>query len=122
MTNIIANGGIDTGVQLLMEDDSQEEQVISQTTAKTIGEMMEKVTVSGTAGGLELINDDGSPKAAVKTGTAEYSAEGEDRTHGWITDVYKRQALYTGCTDRTVPHCFRSMDHCRYLQRTHGNT
>lgn len=92
MTNIIANGGIDTGVQLLMEDDSDEEQVISQTTAKTIGEMMEKVTVSGTAGGLELINDDGSPKAAVKTGTAEYSAEGEDKTHGWITG-------YTPCNE-----------------------
>lgn len=92
MTNIIANGGIDKGVHILMEEESSDEQVISRTTAETIGKMMEEVTISGTASGLELLNDDGSPKAALKTGTAEYAGEGTYNTHGWITG-------YTPCSE-----------------------
>ncbi len=92
MTNIIANGGIDTGVHISMEDEAGEEQVISHDTAETIGEMMEKTTLTGTAGGLELVGDDGSPKAAVKTGTAEYADDDSIGTHGWITG-------YTPCSE-----------------------
>lgn len=92
MTNIIAGGGIDTGVHILMDDETGEEQVISKDTATIIGEMMEKTTQSGTAEGLELVDDDGSPRAAVKTGTAEYADGDSVGTHGWITG-------YTPCKE-----------------------
>ncbi|MDO4544673.1 MAG: penicillin-binding transpeptidase domain-containing protein [Bacillota bacterium] len=85
MTNIIAAGGIDRGVHILMEDEVAEEQVISGNTAKTIGSMMEGTVKMGTARTLELTGQDDMPEAAVKTGTAEYVQDGEMATHGWIT-------------------------------------
>jgi len=85
MTNIIASGGIDTGVHILTEDEADEEQVISSSTAEIIGNMMEAVTVYGTAQTLDLIDDDGSAKAAVKTGTAQYGESGSGNTNAWIT-------------------------------------
>lgn len=92
MTNIIARRGIDTGVHLLMEEETGEERVISEETAVIIGEMMEKTVSEGTAAFLELTGEDGLPEAAVKTGTAEYAAGEEGGTHGWITG-------YTPCDD-----------------------
>ena len=75
MTNVIASGGIDKGVHILMEEESSDGQVLSSETADAVSSMMESVTESGTGKNLELIGEDGIPKAALKTGTAEYSDE-----------------------------------------------
>ncbi|MFQ7472612.1 MAG: peptidoglycan D,D-transpeptidase FtsI family protein [Anaerovoracaceae bacterium] len=85
MTNIIASGGIDKGVHILMEDESDEKQVISKNTADKIMDMMMSVTENGTASYLGLKDDEGNPKASVKTGTAEYGKKEEQKSHGWIT-------------------------------------
>lgn len=92
MTNIIASGGINTGAHILMDEEREDEQIISENTAEIIGNMMEKVTEHGTASILEMVNEDGTPKAAVKTGTAEYGAVEEGGSHGWITG-------YTPCSE-----------------------
>lgn len=92
MTNIIASGGVDRGVHLLMEDETDDEPVISKETARAIGEMMETVTETGTGSGLDLIDESGEPEAAIKTGTAEYGSEDSSGTHGWVTG-------YTPCDD-----------------------
>ena len=88
MTNIIASGGVDRGLHILMDDalkKNTEEQVISKATADTVGEMMADVTKMGTGKSLQLTTEDGSPKTAIKTGTAEYGEKDERKTHGWIT-------------------------------------
>lgn len=92
MTNVIASGGIDKGVHILMEEESSDGQVLSSETADAVSSMMESVTDSGTGKNLELIGEDGIPKAALKTGTAEYSDEDSSKTHGWITG-------YTPCEE-----------------------
>ncbi len=84
-TNIIANDGIDKGVHLLMEEKTGQRQVISQHTALTIRECMESVVTEGTAKSLGLIKADGTAKAAAKTGSAEYGAEGNRGVHAWIS-------------------------------------
>lgn len=84
MTNIIANGGIDKGVHILMDEEESQKQVISQKTAVEVGKMMKKVTEDGTGGIIEPALD-GSARASVKTGTAEYYSDGETKTHGWMT-------------------------------------
>lgn len=92
MTNIIASDGVDKGVHLLVEDEPGKDQAISQQTAQTVGKMMEKVTTIGTGSGLMLRSDDGTPKAALKTGTAEYTDSESGKTHAWITG-------YTPCSE-----------------------
>ncbi len=92
MTNIIASEGMDRGVHLLVEDEADDELVISKETARTIGEMMESVTETGTGAGLDLSNEGGGPEAAIKTGTAEYGSEDSVGTHGWVTG-------YTPCDE-----------------------
>lgn len=91
MTNIIASGGIEKGVHILMEDEPGNERVISADTAEAIGEMMKKTSVYGTAEALKLTDREGEAMAAVKTGTAEYSNEEVAGAHGWITG-------YTPCS------------------------
>jgi peptidoglycan glycosyltransferase/penicillin-binding protein 2 len=78
MTNIIATGGNDIGVKVLMEDSINAERVISQANAEIIKNMMIRTATEGTASLLEM-------DAAVKTGTAEYISDNETRTHAWIT-------------------------------------
>lgn len=92
MTNVIANGGNDPGIHLLMEEEKSQRQVISQQIASQIGDMMELVCEEGTAKNLGLMGTDGKPRAAVKTGTAEYGAKEDGKTHGWITG-------YTPCEE-----------------------
>lgn len=92
MTNVIANEGNDPGVHLLMEEEKAQNQVLSQQTASQIGDMMEMVCEKGTAKNLGLMGADGKPRAAVKTGTAEYGAKEDGKTHGWITG-------YTPCEE-----------------------
>lgn len=84
MTSIIANGGVDKGVHLLMDEEPEENRVISQSTAEDISKMMELVTREGTGGVIEP-DAGGKPRAAVKTGTAEYGSEEDNTSHGWIT-------------------------------------
>ena len=85
MTNIIASGGVDKGVHILMDDEIREKQVISKNTCDEIMNMMTAVTEKGTASYLQLKDSSGKPKAAVKTGTAEYGEKEDGKTHGWIT-------------------------------------
>ena len=85
MTAVIASGGIDHGVHLLMADEPEESRVISGSAAAEIQQMMEGVTIYGTAAVLGMIDENGEPEAAVKTGTAEYGSVENGGTHGWIT-------------------------------------
>lgn len=84
MTNVIAAGGVDKGVHILMHDEAKNDRIISQDTAEIIGDMMTLVTEEGT-GGIIGKGFDGKPEAAVKTGTAEYGAKEKNMTHGWMT-------------------------------------
>lgn len=84
MTNIIANGGVDRGVHLLMNEESTQQQVISESTAHALSEMMELTVKEGT-GNIIGMDEEGNPKAAAKTGTAEYGDEEAGGTHAWIT-------------------------------------
>lgn len=79
MTNILANGGIDKGTHILMDEKQEQQQVISSYTAETIKRMMESAAKYGTGSALELED------AAVKTGTAEYVGADGIHSHGWIT-------------------------------------
>ena len=63
MTGIIASGGIDRGVHMLMEEEAGNERVISGKTAGAIAAMMEKTTESGTGSGLDMTARDGSAEA-----------------------------------------------------------
>ena len=85
VTNIIANDGIDRGVHLLMEETSEEEQVISQNTAAALQKCMESVMTRGTAQSLGLTGPDGMPEAAAKTGTAEYDTGEREGIYAWIS-------------------------------------
>ena len=85
MTSVIANGGTDKGVKILMDGDAAEDQVISGNTAEEIAEMMAETVRSGTAATLYMTDDSGEPETAVKTGTAQYGNAGSYGTHAWIT-------------------------------------
>lgn len=92
MTNCIASGGINRDAHLLMSDEEENRQVISENTAEAIGRMMKAASLYGTASSLDLKTDTGDVKAAVKTGSAEYGISGENSSHGWITG-------YTPCDE-----------------------
>lgn len=85
MTAIIAAGGTDRGINLLMDDEVSEEKVISESTASVIADMMAETAVSGTAASLDMKDAEGDPETAVKTGTAQYGSAGSYGTHAWIT-------------------------------------
>ncbi|MDO5414911.1 MAG: penicillin-binding protein 2 [Bacillota bacterium] len=84
MTNIIANGGVDKGIHLLMDEEQDDRKVISSETADELREMMGLTVMQGT-GRILGIDDEGEPVAAVKTGTAQYGETGDETSHGWIT-------------------------------------
>ncbi len=84
MTNIIANEGVDKGVHLLMEEEQEEEKVLSAKTTGALWDMMELATLEGT-GNILGADDEGRTLVAVKTGTAQYGEAGSGKTHGWIT-------------------------------------
>ena len=85
VTSVIANGGTDKGVSVLMDDEQDNERVISEDSAKTISGMMSAVTEYGTAASLDMKDSSGSPETAVKTGTAQYGSADSYGTHAWIT-------------------------------------
>lgn len=92
MTSVIANGGTDKGVKILMDGDDAQDQVVSGNTAEEIAEMMAETVRSGTAATLDMTDDSGEPETAVKTGTAQYGSAGSYGTHAWITG-------FTPCKD-----------------------
>ena len=85
MTNIIACCGEDKGVHLLMDDNNENEKTISYDTAERIRKMMGLVVTEGTASSLMLYDAGENPKAAAKTGTAEFMNGSDMQTHSWIT-------------------------------------
>lgn len=80
MTNIIASGGQDLGVHILMEEEEKGSQVLSLQAAEKVRQMMEKTMTEGT--GKELAAD---VSMAAKTGSAEAEAGGREVVHGWMT-------------------------------------
>lgn len=87
MTNIIANGGVDSGVHILLEDgDKTEETVISPAAAEAVRQMMEKTMTEGS--GKSLTAD---VAMAGKTGSAESNIGGRETVHGWMTGFVPAQ-------------------------------
>lgn len=85
MTNTIASGGINRGAHLLMEEKYEERQAVSGNTAQAVADMMEETVLYGTASDLDLTDTEGTARAAVKTGSAEYGMPESSSSHGWIT-------------------------------------
>ena len=86
MTSVIANGGIDHPLSVVMSKESEEDQgtrVVTSETAKAVGRMMEKVMTEGTASGSDI-----HVSAAGKTGSAETAVDGEATVHGWFTGYF----------------------------------
>ncbi len=80
MTNIIASGGINRSIDVIMSKSSQDESGVRRVTASTassVASMMKQVCLSGTAAGSET-----HVAIAGKTGSAE---AGGDTVHGWFT-------------------------------------
>lgn len=85
MTSIIASGGMDFGVHILMEEALSHNQVVKGETAGKLMDMMKKVTQYGTASSMGIKDGNGIPMSSVKTGTAEYGMKTEGKTNGWVT-------------------------------------
>ncbi len=77
ITNIIANGGTDTGIHIISAK-QENRRVVSQKTAETITKMMRAVAVYGTGTGSTAF------MCAGKTG----SAEAGNMIHGWFTGFF----------------------------------
>lgn len=98
-TMIIANGGIDKGLQLVksvikkgqVEEIKKpaEVRVISQETADKINELMRGTVEYGTASYL-IVKDQLGQKVKIggKTGSAESTSKGEAVVHGWFTGFF----------------------------------
>lgn len=82
MTGIIANGGIDTDLYLVMGQEAinETERCISTETVDKLQKMMEETMMTGTGEGLEA-----GTSMAAKTGSAESIQGGTEVVHGWIT-------------------------------------
>lgn len=84
MTNIIASGGADPGVHLVLEEgdaaDEAPTAVLDKETAEKLRNMMAQTMISGSGKTLKA-----ETSMAAKTGSAESSMGGEDVVHGWIT-------------------------------------
>lgn len=103
VTNIIANGGLDKGVNLMkgVTSDgiskeiktSEPTRIISENTCNTIRDLMAEVVNSGTANNLDVRYynlKSGSKKGekikiAGKTGSAQANDKGNEIVHGWFT-------------------------------------
>lgn len=82
MTNLIASGGYDPGVSLVLEEESREESdpVLSEEITEKLRKMMARTITDGSASALKA-----DVSMAAKTGSAESSMGGQDVVHGWIT-------------------------------------
>ena len=92
MTNIIANDGADKGVHILIDEQADQNRILSENTAVMIKQMMTQAAEEGTGAALDLIDKEGKALAGVKTGTAEYETADGMSSHGWITG-------FTPCDD-----------------------
>lgn len=93
LTQIIANGGKDTGINLVSSAGTGEEKsnkfapkepvrVLSEDTCRKLNEMMKAVVNRGTADNMNL----NAPwTAAGKTGSAQATSNGSKVVHGWFT-------------------------------------
>ncbi len=81
ITNIIANGGTDTGIHIISAK-QENRRAVSEKTAETITEMMRAVMVYGTGAGST------ASMCAGKTG----SAEAGSMIHGWFTGFFPYNA------------------------------
>ena len=93
ITQIIASGGIDTGMSLIsgtvegikgtvLKQHPVPVRVISRETALSIKEMMTQTVVNGTADNLDIPE---GITASGKTGSAEAAVGEEKMVHGWFT-------------------------------------
>lgn len=87
MTNLVASGGTDPGVHLLLEEVEQSEEsqenlsrIISRDAVENLREMMAETMISGSGSGVKA-----DVSMAGKTGSAESHMEGKDVVHGWMT-------------------------------------
>ncbi len=85
MTEVVASGGIDRGVHVLLSEKTQNQRVLQRSTAEELRSMMCQVTERGTARQMGLAGDDGTAAAAVKTGTAQYGRQEDGKSYGWLT-------------------------------------
>lgn len=85
MTSIVASEGMDIGVHILMDETLLQERIIKRETARTLMNMMKKVTENGTAASMGIKDEKGEALSSVKTGTAEYGLKVEGKTNGWVT-------------------------------------
>lgn len=97
LTGIVANGGIDPGVHLVINESGvvEAERILGEDTAADIQRMMRKTMLTGTGRGLTE-SDKGEPEGsgnrekvqvpmAAKTGSAQSVQGGTEVVHGWIT-------------------------------------
>lgn len=85
MTNIIAAGGIDPGVHVILEEGETASAaapaaVLEEETAERLRRMMTRTMTSGSGSMLKA-----DVSMAAKTGSAESSMGGQAVVHGWIT-------------------------------------
>lgn len=82
MTNIVANRGIDTGIHLMIEPEEavEEQQCLSEETARQLLDMMKQTMKDGTGSNLQA-----NISLAAKTGSAESVQGGVEVIHGWMT-------------------------------------
>ena len=85
LTNIIAAGGVDYGLTVVMGQKSENSprRVMSKVTAAKVGKMMELVCTQGTASSADF-----HVKAAGKTGSAETGEDGTYTVHGWFAGYF----------------------------------
>lgn len=89
VTGIIANDGLDTGLQLVLEQEEilEGQRCISQETAENLQEMMAQTMIDGTGSQLES-----DVSMAAKTGSAESVQAGSEVVHGWICGYVPAEA------------------------------
>lgn len=93
MTNIVADGGIDPGTHILLEDIVSKEdrldtlpRIISEKTAEELSQMMAQTMATGTGSGVKA-----DVSMAGKTGSAESYMGGREVVHGWMTGFVPAQ-------------------------------
>jgi len=84
MTNIVANGGLDPGVHLIVDEKEVNEaiRILNEETAGILQQMMERTVTDGTGRGFDL---KAGISIAAKTGSAQSTQGGVEVVHGWMT-------------------------------------
>lgn len=96
MTGIVANGGVDPGVHIVVNeaDVIEADRILSEETAEVLQQMMRRTITDGTGNKLTVSVDDEEGDVsggteivtmAAKTGSAQSVQGGREVVHGWIT-------------------------------------